>query len=751
MKKNHLFLKYLLINLCLLITISVGCLVNVFYTYDVEKNNIIKQNEVTLERSINNLEELLNSIYSISSALRSNTSLQTLSRYKGDEMSMDLYVLGNYFKKDLRDIQMIANISANAFVLFRDNPMFVSNTQVSDNFEEYYGTYFEAEGKTESEFREDIFACDDFITCKTYPKMKIFDSGLRTLVNPLVIVVRIRESNNLTLFTKTMVFAFVIDQNEIFKKLFSGSAAENLICICDNHGNILNTFGENASELLDYIKEDKSEIIHVGEKEYYLLQETDDVNGNHVLLAIPASQVKMQTFHLLKVNFVVLIMSVLISVAAIVVFSYQKSLSMQEVINHINKHLKTEFVSGNEYKFIQNNVEALADSRESYQKELNVLQKQMEKNLVEQMFLQEMLSKKAMKRCEELLPFEIKYYYVVVLQCQTEDMEVLLGSFYITDKYLDQYITEKYLCVQTAVNELSILIDRNDSMCINKEEAMFLKAFQQRLTEETKEVFQIGISGIGMGYSNIHTCYIQARQAAAAYKREYVNTIGYYSELVNESGEKMVTIDYLSKIYQYIVCGKKDLFEESINKLIRHYKLNPYMYEVDAEGIYYSICQTLSCAATELSISEETLNLKKWNDRIGFEQGMLELKKAASRLFTNNELNKKSHNDTLKEQIVEYIEANFCNPNLTTTVVCQEMKISEKYLIQFLKEQTGKTFSKYLEELRVEKAKELLSTTEDSNEKIAKDAGFGSLSSFYRVFNKRTGVSPAAFRKNKNV
>jgi len=80
-------------------------------------------------------------------------------------------------------------------------------------------------------------------------------------------------------------------------------------------------------------------------------------------------------------------------------------------------------------------------------------------------------------------------------------------------------------------------------------------------------------------------------------------------------------------------------------------------------------------------------------------------------------------------------------------MVCQEMKISEKYLIQFLKEQTGMTFAKYVEDLRVERAKELLRNTEYSNETIAREAGFGSLNSFYRVFNKKTGVSPGAFRR----
>lgn len=750
MKKNHLFLKYLLVNLCLLFIISVGCLVNVFYTYNVEKNNILEQNENILERSVSDFEDMLNSIYSISSALRSNTSLQQLSRFKGEELPADMYVLANYFKKDLSDIQMIANISANGFALFRDNPVFVSNTQIAVDFEEYYGTYLEAEGMTALEFRQEILDCTEFITCKTYPSMKVFDSGVKTLENPFVVVVRIREANNLTLITKTMAFVFVIDQEEIFQKLFSGSSKENLICICDRNGNELSAFGEGAGELCQYanVETEKENVFYVGKEGYYLQQMKDSVNGNSVILAVPTKQVKIQTFHLLRVNLIVLGITILVSIAAIIALSYQKSSSMQGVIDHINKHSKTEFVAGNEYKFIQKNVEFLADSRDVYQKELAELRNQMEKNLMEQMFLQETLSTKVGERYKELIPFELQYYYVMILQCQEEDAELLLKTFYMLDKCAEQFINGKHLCIQTSVNEMSFLIARNDNERINKEqEAEKLQQFLQMLTEETAEVFHIGISGIGMEFSNIHNCYIQARQALTSYAREHMNTVGYYADLLNVSGEKMINMDYLSKLYQYLICGKRDLFEDSLDKLMRHYRLTPYMYEKDTTGIYYSLRQTVVCAATELSIPEEILQLRKWSSSFGLEKGITDLKEAASCLFAANEENKKSHNDTLKERITEYIEKNFHDSNLTAAVVCQTMKISEKYLMQFLKEQTGKTFAKYLEDMRIEKAKELLLNTEDSNEKIAKDVGFGSVNSFYRVFNKRTGVSPGTFRK----
>ncbi len=748
MKKNQLFFKYLMINLSLVFVIFVGCLVNVFYTYDLEKKAIIEQNEEELARSVRALEGMLNSIYSLSSALRSNTSIQSLSRYKGEELPTDKYVLKNYLKKDLSDIQMIADISATGFVLFRDNPVFVSNVQTAGDFGEYYGEYLEVEGKSAEEFKQEIMECTDPITCRTYPLIKIYNYGLKMLENPFVVIIRIRESNQMTI--KTMAFTFVIDQDDIYQKLFAGSSGNNLICICDKNGNILNSFGEGAEFLKEYVNVpiEKNKVLDVNGVGHYLQIAKESVNGSSIIIAVPTKQVKKQTLRLVGVNLVVTAAAIIFSIVMIILLSYRKSASMQDVLDDINERSESRFLEGDEYKFIKKNVEYLADSRDVYQKELSELRTQMDNTLLEQMFFQETLSLKMKELCEKLIPFELQYYEVLVIQCEEEGYEYLPEIFYLLEKISGQFIHQNHLCVQTAVNEVSFLVGRSQEELIQKEEEMKrLSLFLQKVTEESGEILHIGVSGIGMEISNIHTCYIQAKQALTCYSREHINTIGYYSDLLDASGENLLNMDNISKLYQYLLSGKEEIFMDALDKLLRHYHMNPYIYGGDPRGIYYSIRQALLCAAAELSISESELMLPEWNSSYGLEAGIKNLKDAAIRLLEANQENKKSHNNELKECIINYILQNFHDPSLTASMVCQEMKISQKYLIQFLKEQTGKTFAKYIEDLRVEKAKELLLNTDYSNERIAGEAGFGSMNSFYRVFNKKTGVSPGAFRK----
>ena len=109
---------------------------------------------------------------------------------------------------------------------------------------------------------------------------------------------------------------------------------------------------------------------------------------------------------------------------------------------------------------------------------------------------------------------------------------------------------------------------------------------------------------------------------------------------------------------------------------------------------------------------------------------------------------KKSKNEMLKKEILQYIAQYYSDPGLSAYIVSREVGISEKYFYQFWKEQMGESFTNYLLHLRIEKAKEYLTQTDYSNEQIATLVGFVSSNTFYRNFNKFTGVTPKTFKEN---
>lgn len=72
--------------------------------------------------------------------------------------------------------------------------------------------------------------------------------------------------------------------------------------------------------------------------------------------------------------------------------------------------------------------------------------------------------------------------------------------------------------------------------------------------------------------------------------------------------------------------------------------------------------------------------------------------------------------------------------------------INQSYLSSLFLQETGRNFSQFLTDIRVEKAKEFLSLTTLSVSKVSELVGYNDRSYFCSVFQKAAGVSPAKYR-----
>ena len=92
----------------------------------------------------------------------------------------------------------------------------------------------------------------------------------------------------------------------------------------------------------------------------------------------------------------------------------------------------------------------------------------------------------------------------------------------------------------------------------------------------------------------------------------------------------------------------------------------------------------------------------------------------------------------------------YLNPELTINDLAALVKCNRHHLSQMLNENLHQSFYDYINNCRVEEAKQLLLDPAREDHKIASiayDAGFNSLSTFNDVFRKKTGTTPSLFRK----
>jgi two-component system response regulator YesN len=98
------------------------------------------------------------------------------------------------------------------------------------------------------------------------------------------------------------------------------------------------------------------------------------------------------------------------------------------------------------------------------------------------------------------------------------------------------------------------------------------------------------------------------------------------------------------------------------------------------------------------------------------------------------------------QKIVEYLEKNFCDPNISLTIMSRDIHLSVSYISTLLKKKLNTSFVKMLTNLRMNRAKLLL---KDQNLKIvdvAEQLGFNNSYYFSHSFRKHTGLSPREYK-----
>ena len=135
---------------------------------------------------------------------------------------------------------------------------------------------------------------------------------------------------------------------------------------------------------------------------------------------------------------------------------------------------------------------------------------------------------------------------------------------------------------------------------------------------------------------------------------------------------------------------------------------------------------------------------KSWSGtKKSTERSFLWLKELALKIVYHLEL-KRRKPVTLIQQIVNYVDEEYRNP-ISIKVISYSFNISAAYLGRLFKQETGEGFSRYLNNLRIEKAKELLVSTNIKANKIALEVGYSDSNYFYNIFKKYTGIYPSEY------
>lgn len=234
------------------------------------------------------------------------------------------------------------------------------------------------------------------------------------------------------------------------------------------------------------------------------------------------------------------------------------------------------------------------------------------------------------------------------------------------------------------------------------------------------------------------------------------------SSAVENDNNDSITQDYhyfqiqLKTITDYIMNGNHDL---ALKKSLQI--CNSICYEHSADEImkvyeYYrqALLNTLSAYHIYETVNDEYAFVFEKSPYSSDESISTDIMKeyiehfciAATHLLSEK-YQKQQHKYLLKAK--QYIEKHYINPDLSLNLLAEHCNTSTSYLSRLFKNSFGINFVDYLNKYRIEKAKDLLDTTEETVCNIATATGFNSQQNFIRVFKKHVGLTPGQYRSYK--
>jgi two-component system response regulator YesN len=105
----------------------------------------------------------------------------------------------------------------------------------------------------------------------------------------------------------------------------------------------------------------------------------------------------------------------------------------------------------------------------------------------------------------------------------------------------------------------------------------------------------------------------------------------------------------------------------------------------------------------------------------------------------------RGRNGELIQGVIEYLKQHYRN-NITLRDISDHFYVTPQYLSRRFRKKTGLTFVEYLEEIRLEKAEEYLTSSDTKITDISELVGYLDPNYFSRIFKRKYRLSPSSYR-----
>ena len=296
-----------------------------------------------------------------------------------------------------------------------------------------------------------------------------------------------------------------------------------------------------------------------------------------------------------------------------------------------------------------------------------------------------------------------------------------------------------------------ILLNNNKDI----EFEQFCDGLRERLEETLKTKLYIGV---GNAYQDLSKLKLSFREATEALQYRYVigesHTVCYEDICYFEQDSGEITEEILHKISFFVRSGMSEDVKKLMESLFDGMKrkraakdevlMSAVKVVIEILPVFHMVVengremgQDVSSIITKIMALQTLADLESFLTNV-----LINVSRAVKEGVKEKDLD-------VVSAVVKYVEEAYKEKEMSLAGVAKKYFINSSYLSRVFKERTGKPFSDYLLEIRMENAKRLLSQTGLKAYEIAEEVGIKDPHYFSVCFKKYTGKSVSQYRQEQ--
>lgn len=685
-----------IINYCIMgILVSIAFFPLYSVTVKSIEENVYMEYQKLLTERLMQFENDLTILKSVSTSLRSNYYFMLLSRAKGGDLKPSEFYYMTRAQAFFRDILVPLETVQECYFVFKKNDILISRKHVISEYQAMYNELFKYDQLSWHEWKDIItgfFKQNRFLNSIVYV-------DLTTHISTNVIPYIIPAKNSLTdQYDSALVCMF--DSEKLERMLFGSVDTYEIAYIEQESGERI--FFSNSAKLISNIDHRDSELITVESK----------TSGLKTVIALPKN-----------------------------VFS----IKIQKVINNLKTFFMVSLIFSIIVAFIlaQRNQRQFKWMQLQYSDKIDNLERSIKLNLFDKLLNNYPLAKEDNEKAHEYFSFLEHPYVIAIIGFFNKNDRVQHVLNVMCEELVRDNLKEAEFIHTVFIKQLIVVIriDECDFDKLRNTLNSILKYFRSKAGVSAS----VAVSSKGVGLEDISKCYTQAHNLLRVLMADEENTVAFYCD--SQGLANYVDISTIQKLHEMLISGDKEQALKIIDSVYEKIVSNKYVMGKTLERVFYTLQNIILLAAE--SIGEyafiKSCEYKADENVIAMFKN---LKISATDVCDEVQMRKKSNNSRILREFREYLSQNFDDPMLSVSLISEKLGVSEKYLSNYIKEQTGKNPSQHIEEIRLAKARQLLLETNITINDIALNCGFASQNSFYKAFRRIMGVSPGVWRES---